>query len=47
VKQNDLAEYEENAKKRKMIQIYKANHKPPRLKSSHRDDKHQAPLAKK
>jgi hypothetical protein len=31
--------------KSKRIQIYKANHKLP-LKPSHRDGKHQAPLAK-
>jgi hypothetical protein len=32
--------------KSKEIQIYNANHKLP-LKSNHRDNKYQAPLAKK
>jgi hypothetical protein len=46
VKQNDLGEYEENAREKQKIQVYKANHKLP-LKPSHRDGKHQAPPAKK
>jgi hypothetical protein len=46
VKQNDLGEYEENAKEKQKIQVYKANHKLP-LKPNHRDGKRQAPLTKK
>jgi hypothetical protein len=46
VKQNDLDESKENAREKQKIQVYKANHKLP-LKPSHRDGKHQAPLAKK
>jgi hypothetical protein len=46
VKQNDLGEYEENVREKQKIQVYKANHKFP-LKPSHRDDKLQAPPAKK
>jgi hypothetical protein len=42
VKQNDLGEYEENAREKQKIQVYKENHRLP-LKPSHRDDKHQAP----
>jgi hypothetical protein len=41
VKQNNLGEYEENAREKQKIQVYKENHKLP-LKPSHRDDKHQA-----
>jgi hypothetical protein len=33
--------------KSKEIKIYKANHKPPPLKRSHRDGKHQSSQAKK
>jgi hypothetical protein len=46
VKQSDLGEYEENATEKQRDTKYKANHKLP-LKLSHRDDKHQAPPAKK
>jgi hypothetical protein len=40
VKQSDLAEYEENAREKQNIQIYKIKHQLP-LKSSHKDGKHQ------
>jgi hypothetical protein len=29
MKQNDLGEYEENAREKQKIQVYKANHKLP------------------
>jgi hypothetical protein len=39
MKQNNLGEYEENAREKQKIQVYKVNHKIP-LKPSHRDGKH-------
>jgi hypothetical protein len=45
VKQSDLGEYEENAREKEKIQIYKIEHKLP-LKPSHNDDKHQFPFVK-
>jgi hypothetical protein len=42
VKQSDLGEYEENAREKQNIQIYKIKHQLP-LKPSHKDDKHQFP----
>jgi hypothetical protein len=42
VKQSDLGEYEENAREKQKIQIYKIKHKLP-LKLSHKDGKHQSP----
>jgi hypothetical protein len=40
VNQSDLGEYEENAKEKQNIQIYKIKHQLP-LKPSHMDGKHQ------
>jgi hypothetical protein len=40
VKQSDLGEYEENAREKQNIQVYKVEHQLP-LKSSHMDGKHQ------
>jgi hypothetical protein len=40
VKQNDLGEYEENAREKQNIQIYKIEAQLP-LKLRHKDDKHQ------
>jgi hypothetical protein len=45
VKQCELGEYEENAREKQKIQIYKIKHQLP-LKPNHRDDKHQFPPAK-
>jgi hypothetical protein len=42
VKQSDLGEYEENAREKQKIQIYKIKHKL-HLKLSYRDGKHQSP----
>jgi hypothetical protein len=42
VKQSDSGEYEENAREKQKIQIYKIKHHPP--KPSHQDDKYQSPL---
>jgi hypothetical protein len=42
VKQNDLGEYEENAREKQNIQIYKIKHTLP-VKPSHKDGKHQVP----
>jgi hypothetical protein len=44
VKQDDLGEYEENAREMQNIQYTKQKHQFP-LKPSHMDDKHQFPLA--
>jgi hypothetical protein len=43
VKQSDLGEYEENAREKQKIQIYKIRHQLS-LKPSHKDAKHQSPL---
>jgi hypothetical protein len=40
VKHSDLGEYEENAREKQNIQIYKIKHQLP-LKSSYNDGKHQ------
>jgi hypothetical protein len=40
VKQSDLGEYEENAREKQTIQVYKIKHQLP-LKPSHMDGKHQ------
>jgi hypothetical protein len=40
VKQSDLGEYEENAREKQIIQVYKIKHQLP-LKPSHMDGKHQ------
>jgi hypothetical protein len=40
VNQSDLGEYEENAKEKQNLQIYKIKHQLP-LKLSHTDGKHQ------
>jgi hypothetical protein len=42
VKQSDLDEYEENARKKQNIQYTSQKHQLP-LKPSHMDDKHQFP----
>jgi hypothetical protein len=42
VKQNDLGEFEENARGKQNIRVYKLKHQLP-LKPSHTDDKHQFP----
>jgi hypothetical protein len=42
VKHSDLGEYEENAREKKIIQIYKIKRQLP-LKSSHTDSKNQPP----
>jgi hypothetical protein len=42
VKQSDLDEYEENAREKQKIQIYKLKYQLS-LKRSHKDDKHQFP----
>jgi hypothetical protein len=44
VKQSDLGEYEENAREKQKIQIYKIRHQLS-LKPSHKDAKHQSPPA--
>jgi hypothetical protein len=43
VKQSDLGKYEENAREKQKIQIYKLKYQLP-LKLSHKDVKHQFPL---
>jgi hypothetical protein len=43
VKQSDLGEYEENAREKQNIQIYKIKHQLT-LKPSHMNGKHQFPL---
>jgi hypothetical protein len=45
VKQDDLGGYEENAREKQKITVYKANHRHP-LKPSHRVGKHLAPPCK-
>jgi hypothetical protein len=40
VKQSDLGEYEENAREKQNIKIYKIKHQLP-LKPNHMDGKHQ------
>jgi hypothetical protein len=42
VNQNDLGEYEENAREKQKIQIYKIKHQLP-LNPSHKDGKYQPP----
>jgi hypothetical protein len=42
VEQIDLGEYEENARRKQKIQIYKIKHQLP-FKSSHKYGKHQPP----
>jgi hypothetical protein len=42
VKQSDFGEYEENAREKQKIQVYKIKHKLP-LKPSHKDGKYQFP----
>jgi hypothetical protein len=42
VKQSDIREYEENARVKQKIQIYKIKHQLP-LKPSHKDGEHQFP----
>jgi hypothetical protein len=42
VKQDDLGGYEENAREKQEIQIYKIKHQLS-LKLSHKDGKHQSP----
>jgi hypothetical protein len=46
VKQDDLGEYDENAREKQRYTNIQANHKLP-LKPSHRDGKYQAPPVKK
>jgi hypothetical protein len=43
VNQNDLGEYEENAREKQKIQIYKIKHQLP-LKPSHKDGKYHPPV---
>jgi hypothetical protein len=42
MKQSDLGEYEENAREKQKIHIYKINHQLP-IKPTHKDGKHQFP----